>query len=81
MINGLIILFGTLATLIYFHFGTRRKTDQTAQRAVWMEGLGYIGQTFIAITFGALFTGVYIDVLMALIERFGFIWGLIQGLF
>jgi len=80
IINGIIILLGTLATLIYFHFGTRRKKDSVNQRAIWMEGLGYIGQTFIAITFGALFTGVYIAALTALIERFGFIWSLLKDL-
>ena len=80
IVNGVVILLGTLATLIYFHFGTRRKSERSNQRAIWMEGLSYIGQTFIAITFGALFTGVYIAALTALIERFGFIWSLLKDL-
>ncbi len=78
LIDAAIILLGTLTTLIYFHFGTRGKAGQSSQRAQWIEGIGWIGQVFIAITFGSLFTGVYLAALTALIERFSFLWNFIK---
>jgi hypothetical protein len=74
--NALLILLGTLSSLIYFHFGTRSGPDKSSQRVDWIKGIGWIGQIFIAITFGALFTGVYIAALSALIERIAFLWSI-----
>jgi hypothetical protein len=79
-INAFLILAGTLATLIYFQFGIRRDTQQDSQKAAWVEILGWVGQTFIAITFGALFAGVYIAALTAMIERFAFMWNFLKDL-
>lgn len=102
-----LILLGTLATLIYFHFGARRlvavqpadvtsgagsppasggdldngETDMTPaadlppasatipQRPEWVESLAWVGELFIAITFGVLFAGAFSASLVALIER------------
>jgi hypothetical protein len=81
-LNALIILVGTLATLLYFHFGIRRKDreEQSAQRPAWLETISGVGQFFIAVTFAALFTGVYLAAVTALIERMSFIWNLIKDL-
>lgn len=79
-ISGL-ILIGTLATLAYFHFGTRQHPNQTPSRPKWLEWTGWVGQVFIAITFGALFAGVYSAALTALIERVYFIKDFILALF
>jgi hypothetical protein len=77
--NALILLLGTLTTLIYFHFGARPGPEGTTQRANWIEALGWVGQVFIAITFGALFAGVYAAALSALIERLAFVWNLLEA--
>jgi hypothetical protein len=69
LVNGTIILIGTLTTLAYFHFGNRSQTSQKSQIQSWMEGLGQIGQVFIAITFGFLFAGIFSATLTALIGR------------
>jgi hypothetical protein len=71
--NGSIFLMGMLATLIYFHFGTLPFQGRLLQRAPWIEGISWIGQIFIAITFGTLFAGVYAAALTALIERWYFL--------
>jgi hypothetical protein len=78
VLNAVIILFGTLATLIYFHFGEHKKSDQLSQRAQIVKGVSWVGQIFIAITFGALFAGVYYAALTALIERLTFLWTFIK---
>jgi len=81
ILNALLIFLGTVTTLLYFHFGIRRKSDPNVQQVSWMEGLGYVGQAFIAITFGSLFAGVYIAALSALIERFGFMFNFLKELY
>jgi hypothetical protein len=81
LFNAFLILVGTLTTLLYFQFGIWRKAsdEQVSQRPMWLEIVGGIGQVFIAITFGALFTGVYLAAITALIERVSFIWDLVKG--
>ena len=81
-LNAIIILIGTLSTLLYFHFGIRRKgsDDQISQRPAWLESVSKVGQFFIAVTFAALFSGVYLAAITALIERMSFIWNLIKDL-
>ncbi len=72
-VKGTAVVFGTLTTLIYFHYGVRTSTDQKVITKGWMEPLAWVGQIFIAITFGTIFAGVYIAALTAFIERLNFI--------
>lgn len=67
-------LLGTVVTLVYFQFGVRASSDaQTpGRRNAIMRILAYLGQIFVAITFGALFAGVFAAALTALIERIDF---------
>lgn len=67
--NGLIILAGTVTSLIYFHFGARPKADGSMRRFGPIEILAWVGRIFIGITLGAIFAGVYAAALTALIER------------
>ena len=67
--SRLVALVGTLATLIYFHFGARAEPNAPPQRSPWIEFIGKLGQGFIAITFGMMFAGVYAAAVTALIER------------
>ena len=77
------ILVGTLTTLLYFHFGIRPKSgeEEESQRPMWLETIGKVGQFFIAVAFGALFSGVYLAAIMGLIERASFMWNLIKSMF
>jgi hypothetical protein len=69
MINGGVILVGTIFTLIYFHFGARAKPDGSMRRLGAIEFLAWFGRVFIGITLGVIFAGVYAAALTALIER------------
>ena len=81
-INGLIILIGTVTTLIYFQFGIKRQEEGVpVQRSVILEYLSTVGQGFIVVTLGVLFAGVYIATLSALIDRVRFLWETIIGIF
>jgi len=73
-INGLIIVIGTISTLLYFHFGTQDIPGQSDERLPFIEAISKIGKVFLAITFGALYAGVYLSALAALVERLSFIW-------
>ena len=69
MFNGALLLLGTITTLAYFHFGARRTTDGSVKRNALVNMLAWVGQIFVAVTFGVLFAGVYSAALTALIER------------
>lgn len=74
-------LVATLTTLIYFQFGVSgRKDAQHPRRGAVVEGLAWIGQIFIAITFGTLFAGVLAASLAALVSRFQFLTTFVKSL-
>ena len=75
-----IILVGTLTALVYFHFSAKA-TPSGPQGSHLVDILGGIGQVFIAITFGALFAGVYAAAMTALVERLSFLWSFIASFF
>jgi hypothetical protein len=81
LVRGGMILVGTLTTLIYFQFGAVKTKGRSATRPAWLEWLALVGQVFIAITFGALFAGVFSASLTALIERLDFLLNFVFTLF
>jgi hypothetical protein len=77
-INGLIVLVGTVTTLLYFQFGIKPQEEGVpVQHSVFLDYLSTVGQGFIVVTLGVLFTGVYIAALSALIDRIRFLWDII----
>jgi hypothetical protein len=80
--NGVIVLIGTITTLIYFQFGVKQQEEgMPAQRPVILEYLSTVGQGFIVITLGVLFSGVFLAALTALIDRVQFLWDVILRFF
>ena len=77
IVNGGIILVGTLTTLIYFHYGASPTPSGVTKRKTPIEIGAWIGQFFIAITLGAIFAGVYLAVLTVFIERMRTVWDFI----
>ncbi len=69
LVEGSIMLAGTVFTLGYFQFTAGRAPDGTPKRNAVFEGIAWIGRFFIAITFGVLFAGVYMAALTSMIER------------
>ena len=69
LIEGVVMLAGTVLTLIYFQFSAKRAPDGSVKRNVVIEILAWGGRVFIAITFGVLFAGVYMAALTAMLER------------
>jgi hypothetical protein len=79
-VNGVIILVGTLATMVYFQFSKISQTSERSQIQNWIDGIGQIGQVFIAITFGFLFAGIFSAALTALIGRAVFLTDFIRSI-
>lgn len=69
IVNGSLILAGTVTSLAYFHFGARNAADGAVRRFLPIEMLAWVGRIFIAIALGVIFAGVYSAALTALIER------------
>lgn len=69
LVEGSVMLVGTVLTLATFHFSAGRTPDGTPKRNPIFEGIAWFGRIFIAITFGVLFAGVYMAALTAMIER------------
>ncbi len=78
--QGLLVMLGTIATLIHFHFSTKHVPNQIPTRPRAIEIISKIGQVFIAIAFGVIFAGVYNAALSALVERMVFIVSVIRSL-
>jgi hypothetical protein len=83
ILEGVFVLVGAIATLAYFQFSARSRTnapapaaETTARRAGVLELLATIGQIFIGITLGAMFAGVFTAAISALVERIHFIFGI-----
>jgi hypothetical protein len=70
-VNVIILLVGTVTTLVYFRFTTRQDETGAVERNIVMTGLGAIGQIFIAITFGVMYAGVLMSSVIVLGERLG----------
>lgn len=79
LVEGIVILVGTVTTLVYFHFGAKA-TAAGPQRGKLVNRLSWVGQGFIAITFGVLFAGVLMAAITALIERLNFIFSFLSSL-
>lgn len=73
LIEALIMLLGTISTLVYFQFGAVARSNQAPRRPRGIEFLASTGQIFIGVTLGALFAGVFAAALTALIDRLDFI--------
>jgi hypothetical protein len=77
--EGIVMLVGTVSTLAYFHFGAKASPNGP-QRNKLVSALGWVGQVFIAITFGVLFAGVFAAAMTALIERMNFLISFLSSL-
>lgn len=69
LVEGGVMLVGTVATLAYFQFGAKRAADGSVKRNALIEILAWLGRIVIAVTLGVLFAGVYMAALTAMIER------------
>jgi len=73
VLEGGLMLLGTISTLLYFQFSAKRGDDGKTRIHPILNIFVLIGKIFIAITLGVLFAGVFSAALTAFIERFDFL--------
>jgi hypothetical protein len=78
LIEAMILLLGTICTLLYFHFTARKSPTGIGERPIWIAWAAKIGKAFIAITFGTMYAGVLSTTLIVLSERMDFLVKLIN---
>ncbi|MCW5875520.1 MAG: hypothetical protein KIS85_01440 [Anaerolineales bacterium] len=71
--NGIVLVLATVSTLAYFHFGAVSRGKQEPLRNLLVDSLAWLGGFFIAIALAALFSGVLLAALGALVERLDFL--------
>jgi hypothetical protein len=76
LLEGIVILVGTVTTLMYFYFGAKFENGKPIRRAGWIESISKVGQVFLFVTLGSIYAGVYITAITALVERMHSIWTL-----
>ncbi len=80
VINVLIMLVGTVSTLSYFRFSTRRAPSGRADLSPLMEWVSIVGRLFIAVTFGVMYAGALSATIVILAERLEFLWSAVSSL-
>lgn len=71
--NVIVMLLGTISTLIYFRFSAKRELSGEARRTLASEVLATIGRFFIAVTFGVMYAGALASSIVVLAERIQFL--------
>ncbi len=71
LVNSVIILAGTVTTLITFHTHTHSRGQSDSKG--WLPVVKSVGKLFLAVTFGAIFAGILSAALAALMERIDFV--------
>jgi hypothetical protein len=69
LLNNLVIVLGTISTLVYFHF--TRAANRPGGRVI--EVVGSVGKWVILVTFGAIFANVVMGRISLLIGRVQFL--------
>lgn len=72
-LSGILMLTGTLSTLIFFQFSGRKGDGSTIRQNNLVEKIGMIGKFFIVISLGWIFAAVYQTAIAALIDRVSFL--------
>jgi CBS domain containing-hemolysin-like protein len=84
VVEASVMLIGVITTLSTFHFGRKRKIEDgegETQRPAIFEGMSKVGQVFIGVTLGAIFSSIFSSSLLALIDRLVSISQLVGNLF
>ena len=61
-------------------FTEARYPGHPNERQPFIENISKIGKIFLAITFGALYAGVLLSSLAALVERLSFVWEFLNSI-
>ena len=80
LLNNLVIVVGTVSTLLYFQFWVRRLPGSDKERILPLRIVAGLGQGFLVLTLGATYGGMILSGLSLFSERVVFLWGFISRL-
>jgi hypothetical protein len=80
LISAIVLIVGTLTSLLYFRFSAQKERSGETRRSRFNAVLAYIGQTFIAVTFGVMYAGALMATVLVLSQRFEFLGSVIRML-
>jgi hypothetical protein len=79
LINGVIIILGTITTLLYFQYLSYRRPDGEVARPLLLRWAGAFGQIFLIVTFASLYAGAILSSLSIVSERIAFLLAQVMG--
>lgn len=79
LINGLIIILGTITTLLYFQYLSVRTPEGEVVRPWPLRIAGTVGQIFLIVTFASLYAGAILSSLTVFSERVAFLLSKVIG--
>jgi hypothetical protein len=80
LVSAIVLIVGTLTTLLYFRFSAQKKRSGETRRSRFNAILAYVGRTFIAVTFGVMYAGALMATVLVLAQRFEFLSSVIRML-
>ncbi len=79
LVNGLIIILGTITSLLYFQYMVVRRPDGEAVQPWPLRLAGTLGQIFLIVTFASLYAGAILSSLTIFGERVAFLLARLTG--
>jgi hypothetical protein len=79
-IDNLILVVGTLSSLLYFQFWVRAQPSEESERWLPMRLVAGVGRAFIVLTLGATYAGIILSGISLFSERVVFLWDFISQL-
>ncbi|MBN1966125.1 MAG: hypothetical protein JW910_15860 [Anaerolineae bacterium] len=74
-LNGIVIILGTVTSLLYFQYLATRRPDGSVQRPYVVRAVATVGQIFLIVTFASLYAGAIVSSLTIFSERIAFLLG------
>ena len=80
LISVIVLIIGTITTLLYFRFSAQRERSGETRRSRFNAVLAFVGRTFIAVTFGVMYAGALTATVLVLSQRFQFLGSVVRML-
>jgi hypothetical protein len=80
VLNVLVIMTGTISTLLYFTFTVPESADEEPERPLALKIVASLGKAFIMITFGVMYAGALMAAVVVFADRVQFLRDVVVGL-
>lgn len=77
-LDNLVIVVGTITTLLYFQFWLQARPDGMPERVTPMRILAGVGQGFVTVTLGVIYGGMILSGIAVLSQQVAMVWAFIS---